>query len=162
MMKGVNVYVIFHDPDEMDIITETLQVINKKTAMLQRKETEWKEKQGGQLEGWQITQLENGIKDIQLFQRLISAVQAARQTEEDRKEELLIEIMNKSYYQKLTTARDYRDTLLDDLEREFTKLEARYNDSKSKWKSLYWTVIIKSGMAFTVKKYRELKAQYHG
>lgn len=68
----------------MDIITETLEVISKKTAMLQRKEVEWKEKQGGQLEGWQIAQLENGIRDIRLFHRLISAIQNERQTEEDQ------------------------------------------------------------------------------
>lgn len=144
----------------MDIVAETQNMINKKIAALQSLESAWREKQGGQLQGWQTARLREGIGEVNLYKHLLIEIFRLRKTDTDRKEELLCEIMNKSWYQKLTIPRDYRDTILDDLENSFTALEAKYKGSANKFKALYWTVIVHSGLPYNMKKYRELKAQY--
>lgn len=68
----------------MDIITETQTAILNKSASLHRKEREWRGKQGGQLEGWQIVKLENGIKDVRQLQNLVATIEALRSANVER------------------------------------------------------------------------------
>lgn len=144
----------------MDIIAETQNMINKKIATLQSQESIWMEKQGGELHGWQIARLKEGIGEVHLYKHLLIEILRLRKTDIERKEELFDEMVQRRWYQKLSIPRDYRDTILNDLDENFTALETKYKEGTNKWKSLYWTVIVRSGLPYHMKRYRELKAQY--
>lgn len=141
----------------MDLIQDTTNAINKKIASLQVQENKWRETQSGFLEKWQEYRLKEGIEDIQRLQALLVHIQQLRYQMGDAQAEIVAEMMQKNWYQKLTTFKDYRDTLLDRLDRAFAAFETKYEKNTNPLKKIYYSVLVTGGFVGVVKDYRQRK-----
>lgn len=95
-------------------IEQTRVYFDKRADMLQNNADAWKLQNGGHLKGWQKTEIEKGIKDIEIYNKLVAVIDSLHSQLETIDPDFDLK-QNPKYMKFANTERDFRDTILDSL-----------------------------------------------